>query len=100
MLFHKIPSISTEELQKLIMNNKNINIIDVREPFEFKSGHIANAQNIPLEQISKINNVNKKFYIICQTGNRSKMATKFLLKNGINAINVRGGMLNWNGPIV
>lgn len=35
MFFKKFPHISTLELQKLLMSNPNIELIDVREPFEF-----------------------------------------------------------------
>lgn len=101
MLFRTMPHISTLELQQLLMhnqNNNNMELIDVREPFEFQNGHIAGAKNRPLSQITGFNS-SKKVYVICQTGHRSSKATKILLKKGIDAVNVDGGMLAWHGPI-
>ena len=98
MLFSKMPHISTSELQQILMKNKNIELIDVREPFEYQNGHITGAKNYPLEQITNFNS-SKKVYVVCQSGNRSRMATKILLKKGIDAVNVDGGMFAWNGPL-
>lgn len=98
MFFQKIPHISTLELQQLLMSDKHIELIDVREPFEFQNGHIAGAKNRPLGQITGFNSP-KKVFVICQSGNRSRKATKILLKKGIDAVNVDGGMFAWHGPV-
>lgn len=95
-LFKKIPSISIKELERKL--TENIVLIDVREPNEFRNGHILSAKNIPL---NKIGNYKPKteVYVICQSGMRSKAATKKLINAGYDAINVKGGMLAWNGII-
>lgn len=49
-LFTKIDSISTTELENKL--KENIQLIDVRTPGEFRRGHIKNAKNIPLNEIS------------------------------------------------
>ncbi len=95
-LFTKIPSVSTTELSEKLKDK--IKLIDVRTPNEYRSGHIARAENIPL---NKINNYKGKedetIYVICQSGMRSKQAAKSLKKLGYKVINVRGGMNSWAG---
>lgn len=73
-------------------------IIDVREPFEFASGHVEGAINIPPtrfldKDLSEIKDIPKDAEIIlyCHTGSRSNVAMRLLedlgftnVKNGIN----------------
>lgn len=96
--FKESPSISTTELAKAL--TKNTALIDVRTPVEFRSGHIPGARNIPLANMPTFTgNQKQPIYLICQSGMRSKKATRFLEKQGYHAINVRGGMHQWAGTI-
>ena len=98
-LFTKVDSISTIELEQKL--KQNIQLIDVRTPAEFRRGHIKNAKNIPLNEISRYTPVaNKKTYVICLSGARSKLAAKKLKKRGFDVVNVKGGMHAWKGKIV
>lgn len=71
-------------------------IIDVRTPGEFKSGHIKESINIPLDDIrNKTEELKKKNKVIitcCRSGNRSGMAKSMLQSAGIECHN--GGA--WN----
>ncbi len=96
-------SISMSEFKKLYSQNQNINVIDVRTQGEFNGplGHIPTAKLMPLSNIQESVNILKELgpesiYVVCRSGNRSGRATSILLKNGINAINVEGGMKAWN----
>ena len=51
-LFKKIKSISISELSEEL--KKGSQLIDVREPYEFKKGHINGARNIPHQKIKNI----------------------------------------------
>ena len=98
-LFTKIDSISTIELEQKL--KEDIQLINVRTPAEFRRGHIKNAKNIPLNKISSYTPVaDKKTYIICHSGARSKLAAKKLKKRGFDVVNVQGGMHAWRGKIV
>lgn len=92
----KIKSVSTTELDELI---GKVNIIDVREPFEYKQRAIKAAKNIPLSKAISGEGLdkNKTYYIICQSGMRSMKASKALDKLGFNVINVSGGMGSYRG---
>lgn len=97
-LFKKYPSVTTLELANLAKGN--ITLIDVRTPSEYQAGHIAKARNMPLNTIGTYQPTkDKPVYIICQSGMRSKQATRLLSKKGVEAINVRGGMSQWHGQI-
>lgn len=75
---------------KALVKNGAI-IIDVRTPSEFKSGHIHNSINIPVDQINanikKIADYKKPIIACCASGMRSSTATATLKKSGIEAYN-------------
>ena len=98
-LFTKVDSISTAELENKL--KENIQLIDVRTPGEFRRGHIKNAKNIPLNKIGNFTPIaDKKTYVLCHSGARSKLAAKKLKKRGFDVVNVKGGMHAWRGKIV
>lgn len=94
-----VQNITTSEL-KSKLRKKNIQFIDVRTPGEFKGNHIRGFKNIPLNELTKqAQNLSKdkEVIVICQSGMRSKQASKVLKKLGfVNIINVRGGMSAWS----
>ncbi|MGY3748973.1 rhodanese-like domain-containing protein [Vagococcus acidifermentans] len=95
-LFKRLPSITSRELEHKISQREPLEIIDVRETNEFAGGHIPGAKNVPLRKIKKYQS-NKKVYVICQSGARSRRAVKELKQNGVDAVNVKGGMMGWRG---
>ncbi len=80
-----------------IINSEGAIIIDVREKDEYDGGHIANAVNIPLSEISGINyDKETNIIVYCATGIRSSEAAKELKDMGYSKIyNLDGGLLNW-----
>lgn len=74
-------------------------LLDVRDPHEWAAGHAVGATHIPLTRLSsRIGEVprDRAVYVICASGNRSKVATQILLRAGVdNAVNVRGGTGAW-----
>lgn len=78
-----------------------INLIDIREPYECAHGSIKGAKNIPMGQLisgpDKYLDKNKKYYIMCQSGGRSSGAVSSLLRQGYDVVNVKGGMGSYFG---
>lgn len=73
-------------------------VIDVREPFEYVSGHVPGAQLVPLSRLPQQATSFPRdgaVYIICATGNRSLAAADFLARFGVNALSVAGGTSAW-----
>ncbi|WP_404442960.1 rhodanese-like domain-containing protein [Microbacterium marinum] len=75
-----------------------VNVIDVREPDEFASGHVPGARNIPLatvpDHVDELREL-EDLHLICQAGGRSARAAAFLEHHGIEATNVDGGTGTW-----
>jgi rhodanese-related sulfurtransferase len=93
-----LPALNAQELNEKLKNGKRPLIIDVRQPEEYRDGHIAGAKLIPLGELSRrIKELPKDREIICvcASGSRSSSATKMLIDNGYTAINMNGGMGNW-----
>ncbi len=73
-------------------------VIDVREPFEYVSGHVPGAQLVPMSQVHAHVPALPKgepVYVICATGNRSYTAAGWLRTARIDAISVAGGTSAW-----
>lgn len=92
--------IKTEEV-KTILDNKDENyiLIDVREDYEFREGHIPGAINIPLGNITKVDySLDKILIVYCRSGNRSNKAAIKLKNMGYNVKDM-GGILDWTYEI-
>ena len=93
--------ISNHNLYQSIKSNKDVFLLDVREPMEFSEHKIPGAVNIPLGEIfmpglqDKLPK-DKKIVTICSHGNRSMVAMFALAQQGIEASSLVGGMSQWN----
>ncbi len=70
-------------------------ILDVREPGEFKMGHVEGAINIPLNSLRvRMNELprDREILVYCAVGQRSYYASRALRLHGFNARNISGGM--------
>lgn len=80
-----------------------VNLIDIREPYEYKSGHLPTAKNIPmdtiLEQPERYLDRSKEYYIVCHSGSRSSMTCRVLKENSFNIVNVAGGTGRYRGRL-
>ena len=86
---------------RLINNNEETLIIDVRPAADYKKGHIKGAKNVQLSDFtSSIQTYssykNKPVLLYCNSGNSTKRAVKLLKKAGFEKINdLEGGILAW-----
>jgi rhodanese-related sulfurtransferase len=99
LLFGKsVPTINAAELNDRLKNGKRPVVIDVRQPDEYRTGHIVGAKLMPLNKLSsRIKDLpqNREIVCVCASGNRSGSAARMLVKAGYQAVNMRGGMLSW-----
>ena len=74
----------------------SVELIDIREPYEYNGGTLRTAKNIPMGTLlanpSQYLMKDKTYYIMCQSGGRSRSTCKTLEKQGYDVINVSGGM--------
>lgn len=91
-------SIDIEKLLELL-NNKSINIIDIRTKYEYMLNHIPTSKNIEkiLLKIAPEKYLNSKeiYYIYCQSGYSSKALVEYLNTLGYNTVNINGGYNNY-----
>jgi len=95
-----VKNISVHDLSKMIANDDNIELLDVRSPMEYEyDGHIAGSRLIPLQTLSqRLQELpqDKTIVCICRSGNRSYTACEMLSAQGFtNVINLSGGMIDW-----
>jgi rhodanese-related sulfurtransferase len=89
-----VDSIDAEEFAKRFKDGK-LNVFDVRKDGEFKSEHVENAENTPLDYLNDHLAEFPKdetFYLHCAGGYRSLIAGSILKSRGYhNLVNVEGG---------
>jgi len=84
------------------MENKNVNLIDVRTPDEFNAGSVPNAINVPLnEVVSRLEELQElqPMLIFCAAGVRAQKAIDFLVANGVTQVENGGGWLDVNASL-
>jgi rhodanese-related sulfurtransferase len=95
-----IKDVDTHAALQLI-NHKDAFVLDVREPDEYKGGHLLNAHLIPLgklkERIGELKKYqDKPIVVVCRSGKRSGTACADLAKLGFTqAYNLTGGVMAW-----
>ena len=77
-----------------------VQILDVREPYEWVAGHVEGSIHIPLAQVMAGGEqgrlaTDRPVMVICRVGNRSELAALMLQARGLNAENVEGGLEDW-----
>ncbi len=93
-------TINIDQLTRLV-NQQNAQVIDVRPKDAYNQGHIVNALNIPLEDITsgkaKIDKLKKKPVVVyCQMGRSSSKASQKLTDSGLEQVfNLQGGINTW-----
>lgn len=93
--------ISVQELQERLEQGETINLIDVREEYEYEDFNLGGTL-IPLgeipDRLDEIKHLKDEEVIVhCRSGKRSESAQKFLQSQGFsNVRNLIGGVLAWN----
>ena len=92
-----IINIEADELAMDMPHDANLVVIDVRRGTEYADGHVKDAQNIPLNEMTDVAVIagfedNQNLYVHCAGGYRSVIASSILKKEGFhNLRNVMGG---------
>lgn len=96
-LFGGGPKVDYKEMVK-----DGAQIIDVRTPGEFKSGHIKGSVNIPLQDLNnRMSKIKKDKPVItcCASGMRSASAKRILKSNGYGEVHNGGGWASLQAKI-
>jgi glyoxylase-like metal-dependent hydrolase (beta-lactamase superfamily II)/rhodanese-related sulfurtransferase len=96
-----VPQITVNELNELLEQRSGLQVIDVRRPTEFETGHVPQAFTAPLsklkERIPQLGmDREKRTAVICAGGYRSSIGTSLLQRQGFaDLLNVTGGTSAW-----
>jgi len=92
-----IIDIEADELMMDLPHDENIVVVDVRKETEFADGHLENAVNLPLQEMTDIVQLaqfedQQSLYIHCAGGYRSVIAASLFKRQGTNNLrNILGG---------
>ena len=73
-------------------------LIDVREPEEWRVGRAAEAIHVPLGELGgRLGDLpeDRTLIMVCRSGGRSNAAAAALVRIGLPAVNLAGGMQAW-----
>jgi len=99
-------SVSPKHVQDLWSRGEQVDLVDVRTPLEYRTGHAVGAKLIPLDELrpntlgSQLGrpdeDSSQPVYLICQSGARAQQAAERLLASGYrNVALVEGGTEAW-----
>jgi len=76
---------------------EGLTVLDVREPVEWAHGHIDGSVHVPLMELpQRLDEVGEQqTLVVCKVGSRSAHAVEFLRQQGYDAVNLDGGLLEW-----
>ena len=106
-----IKQIKSSEIKKLLTDNKNVELLDVRTQDEWDNIGRPDGENLGLkthfitivrspdpaankefiEEVKKVININKELLVMCKAGGRSMVASQLHSQEKINCINVSDG---------
>lgn len=79
-------------------------VLDVRENDEWAAGHVEGALHIPMSdfvgrlgELTESAEDGRRVHVMCRVGGRSAQVTQYLVQQGIDAVNIDGGMQAWDG---
>ena len=74
-------------------------LLDVREDAEWEAGHAAQALHVSLSEVpDHLEELPRDRVVVCvcRSGARSARAANYLIEQGLQAVNLEGGMISWH----
>ena len=92
---HQIPTVTVDAVPDPLP--EGVVVLDVREPVEWEHGHIEGALHVPLATLPvRVAELPAgQTLVVCKIGGRSAQAVMWLQQQGHDAVNLDGGMLEW-----
>jgi rhodanese-related sulfurtransferase len=92
--------IDPSQVADWLARNTDLQLIDVRENYEWEAGRIDGARHVELNELSAQASTVEQgqpavFY--CRVGTRSEMAAQAFRASGFDAYTMRGGLVRWAG---
>jgi sulfur-carrier protein adenylyltransferase/sulfurtransferase len=98
-----VPEVTSAEANAML-DRGGVQLVDVREPWEYEEAHIPGCRLIPMGQVlERLGEIDRETpaVIYCRSGSRSGKVVALLLERGYDkAVNLAGGILAWaNGQL-
>ena len=91
--------VTPERVAELVRTDPRIQLVDVREQYEWDAGRVAGAVHIELERLAgRAAEIDRERPVIfqCRLGARSGMAAHAFRAAGYDAYNMTGGLTRWH----
>lgn len=89
--------------QHLDQDASGVTLLDIREPWEYHTCHLANSTHIPMGRLwhnYQELDPRKEIVVICHHGVRSQRVCVFLEQNGFgHVLNLEGGLNAWSRDV-
>lgn len=99
----KVNRILADESRRILEENRDILLLDVRQPEEYKAGHIPGAILIPLPELpDRFLDLksSSRIMVYCRSGRRSLAAANLIADElDLEVFTIDGGILAWNGLV-
>ena len=101
--FKKKNELDINEAVGRLANLPEAKLIDVREPDEYRRGHIPGSMNCSVRDLAPVTELiqdkNTPIYVYCQSGARSGRAKKLLEQAGYTNVTNLGGIMSYKGDL-
>ncbi|HEX6417832.1 MAG TPA: rhodanese-like domain-containing protein [Acidimicrobiales bacterium] len=94
--------IDAATLERLLADDADVRVLDVRTPAEFESAHIPGAYNVPLDTLAEHaaeleRHLSEPVMLVCKSGTRAGQACDKLAATGMANLHILdGGMQAWD----
>jgi rhodanese-related sulfurtransferase len=81
------------------LEERDIQLVDVREPREFEAGHVQGSRQIGFDDVTSAASSfdkDRPVVLVCRSGNRSEMVAEAFRTGGYDAYHLTGGLLAWS----
>ena len=91
-----IPTVSVDQVPTPIP--EGVTVLDVREPVEWEHGHVEDSVHVPMMELpDRLGDLptQGQLLVVCKVGGRSARVVQYLVAQGVDAVNLEGGLLEW-----
>jgi rhodanese-related sulfurtransferase len=92
---HHVPTVTVQQLPDPLP--EHVHVLDVREQAEWDHGHIEGALHVPMMDVpQRLHELpHGRTVVVCKIGGRSAQAVAYLAQQGLDVVNLDGGMIEW-----
>ena len=94
----RVPEIAVADVIEQRRNGVEVHLLDCRESFERAQVRIPGSLHIPMNDLpARLSELDATvpWVVVCAHGNRSYSVAAYLLRNGIEAGSLAGGITDW-----